>query len=120
MGTKQGLQQLYIQSMINECRQIVKTHAENTHYKAIILSHDDKQIFYHLGMTLKVFLSTIDKTVTSTAFANDYLHQPWINVSRLFFEKEKVRFRIDTINRVLDACEQTANDYISQSMIVLN
>ncbi len=107
MTSKKGLQQFYIQSMIDDCRQIVEEHSQNTHYKTIVLSHGDKQVFFHLGMTLKIFLSTIDKTVTSTEFANDYLHQPWINVSRLFFEKDKVRIRINTIHRILDACEET-------------
>lgn len=112
MNAKKGLQRFYIQSIIDECRQIVQTHTQISDYKTIILSYEDKQSFHHLGMSLKTFLSSIDNNITSIELADQYLNQPWINVSRLFFEKDRTRFRVDTIYRILDACEQTSNQYI--------
>lgn len=114
MNDKKGLQRFYLQSAIEECRQVVQVHIQTSDYKTLTLSYDDKQAFYHLGMSLRIFLSSINNNVTSIEFANDYLDQPWINVSRLFFEKDKTRFRIDTIHRILDACERTADVYIGK------
>lgn len=112
MNAKKGLQRFYIQSILDECRQIIQMHKQINDCKTISLTYEDKQVFHHLGMSLKTFLSTIDNTITSVELANDYLDQPWINVSRLFFEKDRTRFRVDTIYRILDSCERTADEYI--------
>lgn len=107
------LKRFYVQQMINDCNRIVKDRL-NDNKGFITLSKSEKEDFFELSVALKGTLSHYEDVVTIQSLAEDYLKEPSISVRRLFHDKDKLKFHKKMVIRVLQSCENVANEYLGE------
>lgn len=107
------LKRFYVQQMIDDCNHIVKDRL-NDNKGFIILSKSEKEDFFELSVALRGALSHYEDVVTIQSLAEDYLKEPSISVRRLFHDKDKLKFHKKMVVRVLQSCEDVANEYLGK------
>lgn len=93
-------QRLYLESLFSKCEYIIENGA--TTKRNIILSDEEHNIFFHLGATLKTFLSNLGSQVNSDDLALNYLKITKFATNKVFFGTDSNMFRIQTLQEIID------------------
>ena len=101
---------LIIQAKVDDCRKIIND--SDPRRKSVLLTREQKAVFYELGINLKTFLSNqteIGKNVSNIELAN-YFNAPTKTIQNVFYTVDKLGFYKSTLLSLLDKTEDIANE----------
>ncbi|MCH4446765.1 hypothetical protein [Staphylococcus haemolyticus] len=101
---------LIIQAKVDDCRKIIND--SDPRRKSVLLTREQKAVFYELGINLKTFLSNqteIGKNVSNIELAN-YFNTPTKTIQNVFYTVDKLGFYKSTLLSLLDKTEDIANE----------
>lgn len=101
---------LIVQAKVDDCRKIIND--SDPRRKSVLLTREQKAVFYELGINLKTFLSNqteIGKNVSNIELANRF-NAPTKTIQNVFYTVDKLGFYKSTLLTLLDKVEDIANE----------
>ncbi|HER6579550.1 TPA: hypothetical protein VL584_001648 [Streptococcus pyogenes] len=101
---------LIVQAKVDDCRKIIND--SDPRRKSVLLTREQKAVFYELGINLKTFLSNqteIGKNVSNIELANCF-NAPTKTIQNVFYTVDKLGFYKSTLLSLLDKTEDIADE----------
>lgn len=101
---------LIVQAKVDDCRKIIND--SDPRRKSVLLTREQKAVFYELGINLKTFLSNqteIGKNVSNIELANCF-NAPTKTIQNVFYIVDKLGFYKSTLLSLLDKTEDIADE----------
>lgn len=103
-------QRYFLQCLINETRNAINK-AKRTP-KQVTLTAIEQKYLRRLIFQMAASVSTYDNRVSPSRFIQDYMHFNFSSTNKIVFvDREKRQTNYKNVVKILDVCEQIANDY---------
>lgn len=110
INKKRLYQRIYIEELLSQCENIIKNGKKTQ--KLIMLTIDEHDAFFELGLALKLILSRPSSQIGSDDISTQFLKMNPTTAKRALFRTDTTNFKIVTLEQIVKNARRVADEEI--------